>query len=253
MRLRRGSFVQVFVSLTTSQVRDLHALAGDHKAHTPSAHGQHVARAFFSNASVRVGARTNRQVVDGAAPNVLVVFGDEGKLCFSTITKRHVKTLTRIRRTLEPTGRRLGNRIGPGDVGFDVEDRRAVEEIHLCEVEREPLTADKANHGEADGIRSTGRARRKHTAPEVTSWRKDRGPKTVSAVEHGNEPQVVEALNVTQRILKPAPGLEFKSCFNVLRRASLTRRIRLVPKLRTNKPDGAKTESGSQRSTGNKR
>ena len=129
---------------------------------------------------------------------------------------------------VHPAGARLGERIGPRDVGLDVEDRRAVDEVRLVHRQPQAVDGQQPDAREADRIRAVRAAGGEdaHAAAVARRHRRThrRTPSAV-AVEVEDEPEALEAGKIAQRLLEAAPRLEFDDAGTAGIEIALTRHV----------------------------
>ena len=141
--------------------------------------------------------------------------------------------------------RRLGMRIGVGEIGLDVEDRRTVHQIRARNMQHRPLgravfDAVQADRGQADGVRPEGRAGREHADAAVAAelGRTD-GRRPALAHRFGelpDEPEMRVFLDAAQRVCVAVFRLENDARRHV-GKAALARDAELGRKIRADARD----------------
>ena len=103
---------------------------------------------------------------------------------------------------VDPSGFRIGKGVVGGDVGLDVEDRRAVDEITRAEDQLPFLDLDQLHRRDADRIGAMGGARGEDASPFRGAARREhfRAPVGI-AMEPPDEPDAIEAFEVLERLL----------------------------------------------------
>lgn len=112
---------------------------------------------------------------------------------------------------IDPPGLGIGEGVGLGNVGLDVEDGGMVEEVALIDMEGDPFDVSETNAGKADGVRTVRTARGKNPDTLVIGrgdGRSNGGSPMGISIKEEQEPDSFEAIEVTEGIFKPRVRVE---------------------------------------------
>jgi len=109
---------------------------------------------------------------------------------------------------LQPAAAGVVAPVKAADVRLDVQQRRAVEDVDVLDMQRAALETDQAHEAQADGVRAPGTARGEHAVLGVLKEGLDGQPRLPGTVEEVDQPQVRETLEVGQSLGKGRVDLD---------------------------------------------
>jgi hypothetical protein len=140
---------------------------------------------------------------------------------------------------VDPPGARIGKRVERRHVGFDVEDRGAVDEIAGAEDQSASLDGEERHRRQAEGIGPVGRTRGEDAAAlDGTARREHERAPALVAMKPPQQPHPFETREIAQGVLVAAVGEELQ-CVARFRRCG-----RLVPGLEFHLLPGAEKADG---------
>jgi len=173
--------------------------------------------------------RTERERLDDAAFEVYSVLVDEEpELGCGQLLDLHRPALDWITGRgsglgVEPAVSGFGDGVGVGNVGLDVDNRRAVEHVDVQDIEPQVLHALELHHAQAEWVRSVWGTGRECAAAYVAArWLHLRAPAVIE-VEPEQHPDVFPAFEVRQCVLEVPALEELDAAAHALGRARLPR------------------------------
>ena len=134
-----------------------------------------------------------------------------------------------------PADTHVEARVELGDVGFDVEDRRAVEQIKVGHQHAARLDAQDAKQRDRDRIWPRRRARREDSARLSIQERNHLELRRCGAVQVADEQQVREPVEILQS--RPELGLQLQAALRPLRARRLDGHARSLRERAAHRPD----------------
>ncbi len=135
----------------------------------------------------------------------------------------------------------MRKRVGVGKIGFDVEDRGAVEQIDAAHDQSQSLHRNQLEHRQAQRIGPMGSPRCQDAALAGIPRRSHLGLPTPAVVEPRNHPDVAEAREVGDRVLQSLPKDDRSGGDTA--RSRLARGFRVPAEGRVQDPDGMEDEA----------
>ena len=232
--------------------------AFDVKSNPPIFHGEEHSVLERADAAVRVGlgaegegALDGRQEVDGVGSAEPLGLLGGGGAPFDLEAGLGVggrgDGAARVRggrEGLEPAGAGARVGVGVGDVGLDIEDGRAVDEVEVADVEGEPVDAVEADGAEAEGVWAVGRSGGEDTAAFAGAPRReDLGSPALVQVEPEEDPDSVKPFEVFEGVLEAVPWDELDGARDVAGGEGLAGRAHAVGEGGAGDADGGDGEA----------